>query len=240
MLFRSDADDLIGGRRPKKRLKPLFTQQAAPAQSQTPAAAMPSQPQAGMAAAVANASSGVRPNPLPQTKTEKKIPVFKKGTLGISLHNHRAQQAAAAQQAAKTQNTASGSSQEMNNANYEDYEVYEKDLNYYWRDFAARLPKEEKANSSRMMNMTPKLLDATTFEVLVDNEMVEKYISPMIPAIQNHLRKELHNRRITMKIRVSEANENVRAYSHVERFQMMSQQNPALLKLKEAFNLELA
>ena len=235
-----DADDLIGGRRPKKRLKPLFTQQAAPAQSQTPAAAMPSQPQAGMAAAVANASSGVRPNPLPQTKTEKKIPVFKKGTLGISLHNHRAQQAAAAQQAAKTQNTASGSSQEMNNANYEDYEVYEKDLNYYWRDFAARLPKEEKANSSRMMNMAPKLLDATTFEVLVDNEMVEKYISPMIPAIQNHLRKELHNRRITMKIRVSEANENVRAYSHVERFQMMSQQNPALLKLKEAFNLELA
>ena len=29
-----------------------------------------------------------------------------------------------------------------------------------------------------------------------------------------------------MTTRVSEANENVRAYSHVERFQMMSKKNP--------------
>ena len=35
-------------------------------------------------------------------------------------------------------------------------------------------------------------------------------------------------------------NENIRAYSHVERFQMMSQKNPKLLKLKEALGLELS
>jgi DNA polymerase-3 subunit gamma/tau len=43
-----------------------------------------------------------------------------------------------------------------------------------------------------------------------------------------------------MTTRVSEANENVRAYSHVERFQMMSKKNPSLLKLKEALGLELS
>ena len=33
-----------------------------------------------------------------------------------------------------------------------------------------------------------------------------------------------------MTVRVSAADENIRAYSHVERFQMMSKKNPNLLK----------
>ena len=123
---------------------------------------------------------------------------------------------------------------------YEDYTVYEKDLTYYWRDFAQKLPKEEKANAARMMNITPKLLDATTFEVGVDNDMVEKYMNGLIPDIQNFLRENLHNRKITMKVRVLEAKEVVRAYSHVERFQLMSKKNPKLMKLKDVFGLELS
>ena len=43
-----------------------------------------------------------------------------------------------------------------------------------------------------------------------------------------------------MKVRVFEAKEVVRAYSHVERFQLMSKKNPKLLKLKEVFGLELS
>lgn len=43
-----------------------------------------------------------------------------------------------------------------------------------------------------------------------------------------------------MQVRVSAPNEIVRAYSHVERFQMMSQKNPSLLKLKEELGLELS
>ena len=41
-----------------------------------------------------------------------------------------------------------------------------------------------------------------------------------------------------MTVRVSAPTENIRAYSHVERFQMMSKKNPNLLKLKEALGLE--
>ena len=125
-------------------------------------------------------------------------------------------------------------------ATYEDYIFNEKDLDYYWREFAAALPKEEKANSARMMNMHPHLLNDTTFEVTVDNDMVEKYMMQLIPSVQNHLRERLHNRKITMTVRVSAPTENIRAYSHVERFQMMSKKNPNLLKLKEALGLELS
>lgn len=43
-----------------------------------------------------------------------------------------------------------------------------------------------------------------------------------------------------MTLRVSEAGENLRPYSQVECFQMMSKKNPELLRMKEAFGLELA
>ena len=216
-----DADDLIGGRSPRKRLKPLFTQQ--------PVITSPSQPQqpAGEVAA--------RKNPLPEIKIEKrKIPVMKLGT-GISIRNYQTPEEK--KTAVTPKNTETVSQQ----SDYEDYMFNEKDLNYYWREFAQqKLPIEEKANAARMMNMSPKLLDDTTFEVGVDNGMVEKYMNQLLPAIQAHLRESLHNRKITMKVRVFEAKEVVRAYSPVERFQLMSKKNPKLMKLKEVFGLELS
>ncbi len=75
--------------------------------------------------------------------------------------------------------------------------------------------------------------------MVVDNEIVARDMNSMIPAIQNYLRTQLRNSKITMAVRVSEEQEVVRAYSRVERFQMMAQKNPELIKLKEAFGLEL-
>ena len=216
-----DADDLIGGRSPRKRLKPLFTQ---PIVISTPT---PAQPQIGEAA-------GKR-SPLPELKTEKrKIPLMKLGT-GISIRNYQKQEEK--KQAATPTNREETVYQE----DYKDHIFTEDNIRYYWREFAQqKLPIEEKANAARMMNMSPKLLDDTTFEVGVDNGMVEKYMNQLLPAIQNHLRERLHNRKITMKIRVFEAEEVIRAYSPVERFQLMIKKNPKLMKLKEVFGLELS
>ena len=216
-----DADDLIGGRSPRKRLKPLFTQQ--------PVITSPSQPQQPIGEVAA------RKNPLPEIKIEKrKIPVMKLGT-GISIRNYQTPEEK------KTADTPKNTETVSQQSDYEDYMFNEKDLNYYWREFAQqKLPIEEKANAARMMNMSPKLLDDTTFEVGVDNGMVEKYMNQLLPAIQAHLRESLHNRKITMKVRVFEAKEVVRAYSPVERFQLMSKKNPKLMKLKEVFGLELS
>ena len=216
-----DADDLIGGRSPRKRLKPLFTQ---PIVISTPT---PAQPQVGEAA-------GKR-SPLPELKTEKrKIPLMKLGT-GISIRNYQKQEEK--KQAATPTNREETVYQE----DYKDHIFTEDNIRYYWREFAQqKLPIEEKANAARMMNMSPKLLDDTTFEVGVDNGMVEKYMNQLLPAIQNHLRERLHNRKITMKIRVFESEEVIRAYSPVERFQLMIKKNPKLMKLKEVFGLELS
>lgn len=169
------------------------------------------------------------------TGTEKKVPIMKAGNLGISIRHTPTTNTVNEAQIPYTKTTYS---QEKN---YEDYIFNEKDLEYYWREFATRLPKEEAANAGRMMNLQPHLLsDQKTFEVVVDNELAQKYMQQLAPQIEAHLQQQLHNRQIKMTTRVSEANENIRAYSHIERFQMMGKKRPELIKLKEVFGLELS
>ena len=229
-----DADDLVGGRSPKRRLKPLFKQQTVQqATVQQPAS------QTNVAAASSSTignNTGERKSPLPEVKIEKKIPTMKAGAIGMSMRN-----ASQLRQESKQESQAKPQQVATNPATYEDYVVYEKDLNYYWRDFANnKLDKEDKANAARMMNITPKLLKGCEFEIIVDNEIVEKYMLQLQTDIQDYLRDKLHNRKITMIVRVSAPNEVVKAYSQTDKFKLMSQRNPKLLKLKEVFGLELS
>ena len=229
-----DADDLIGGRSPKRRLKPLFKQQVA---NNT---ATQNQSQTGVVAAQTQATAnggymGNRKSPLPEIKEEKRIPIIKAGTIGMSMRRQPVSNAVTN----KPTNLSTSTTNSLQ-TDYEDYVVYEKDLIYYWRDFASKLPKEESANAARMMNISPKLLNDTNFEIGVDNEMVAKYMTQLMPSIQKHLRESLHNRKITMTIRTLEVNEIVRAYSQVERFKLMNEKNPKLQKLKELLGLELS
>lgn len=263
----AEAEEPGQGRSPKQTLSPVFNQ--ATAQAAQPATPKPqpaagnyaAQPAGNYASTLQQPNASYRPaepvqpatsapspqasapgagpmhaNPLPKTSAEKKIPVMKAGSMGISIRRSQAPQTEKAAPAAQA--TAAIPQAD---ANWEDYIFNEKDLNYYWREFAARLPKEEAANAGRMMNMQPQLLkDGVTFEVAVDNDIVQKYMQQLAPHIETHLRTQLHNRKIRMTVRVSAPNENIRAYSHVERFQMMIQKNPKLLKLKEALGLELS
>ena len=122
----------------------------------------------------------------------------------------------------------------------EDYIFNEKDLRYYWLEFANLLPVENAANAGRMKTMAPHLINDTTFEIVVDNEFVEKNMTDMIPQIQEHLRKQLHNSKITMTVRISKPQEVIKAYNKVEQYQMMSKKNPILKRLCEELDLELS
>ncbi len=230
-----DADDGSGGRGPEQpTIKPVFTPQpatkASSAAATSPAGAK--KPAGKATAPVAgNTPTAVHVNPLPPETEKKKIPVIKAGSLGISIHHPSKESSSPALRPAAPV---------LPDAAYEDRPVDEKALDYYWRAFAGALPAEEKANAGRMLNVHPRLLDAATFEVAVDNDMAEKYLMRLVPAIEAYLREQLHNRQVAMKIRISEPAENVRAYSPRERFQMMSQKNPNLLKLQQTFGLELS
>ena len=240
----AEEDDGANGRSPKQAIKPIFTQPAAAQQPQA-TAAMPQQtvqpavqtnstPQP----AATQHSNATTPHVTPaavlmaQGREEKKIPVMKMSGLGISIKRPHIEEE---QRNPSSNPTAAHQAAQPE----EDYIFNERDLNYYWQEYAGRMPKEQVAIAKRMQNMRITLINDTTFEAVVDNEIVAKEFTGMIPTLQNYLRTRLKNRKVTMTVRISAPTEKVRAYGRVEKFQMMAQKNSALLQLKEEFGLEL-
>ena len=219
--------------------KPLFNRQqpatAAPAAQQTTAVS-PQSPIAPAPSAVApppQDTPAVHASPLPRESATSAIPTLKAGSLDISIR--KAQTRPTAPREEPTQTPVAATPPPSAKA---DKPVDDEELFFYWRDFAVHLPKEQTANSARMMNMRPALLpDGTTFEIVVDNEIVMTYMQELKPRILNYLRHEMGNSRIDMSIRVN-TNPVARAYSQRERFQLMCQKNPALLKLQQVFGLQ--
>ena len=256
-------DDGSGGRSPKKTIKPVFTQPAAAQQSQVasatsaqqnpvhsspsstptqgagyttvarqpqmPAATQPASPSSTNVAVSSTPSQGAR---VPVREEQRKVPVMKMSSLGVSIKNP--------QRGQEIQNTAATAAPKVQMQPEEDLMFNDRDLNYYWQEYAALLPKEQDALMKRMQMLRPALFkNSTTFEVVVDNEMAAKDFTALIPELQEYLRSRLRNSQVVMKVRVSEVAETIRPVGRVEKFQMMAQKNQALMQLKEEFGLEL-
>lgn len=242
-LMTDDADASCG-RSPKKILKPLFKQQAANSVSQqTQAVGMPMSQTVASAASVASNSQVSQQIPVGTPFVHKdasqktvKVPTLKKGGGAFSVSIRQTQQVSPE----KTVFPVQTASTEQRVEAQVDYPVSEDNVRYSWLEFANQLPIEENAMAGRMKNMRPKLLDDTTFEVVVENELVGKSMQAMSMRIVSHMRTQLHNSKIAMTVRVMEESDvKHRAYGRVEQFKLMSQKNPVLLKLKETFGLEL-
>ena len=257
----TEGDDVSGGRGPTKTIKPIFTQPAAAQQPQVASATQVQQaslhtspssvttqavngttarhPQASAAVQPgASASSGAASSApsqgagvAPTVKEERKIPVMKMSSLGVSIKNPQRDQT--------TQNTVTTHVPRVQQP--EEYFIFnDRDLNYYWQEYAGQLPKEQDALTKRMQMLRPVLLNnSTTFEVVVDNEFAAKDFTALIPELQSYLRGRLKNSKVVMTVRVSEATETIRPVGRVEKFQMMAQKNQALMQLKDEFGLEL-
>ena len=257
----TEGDDVSGGRGPKKTIKPVFTQPAAAQQpqvasatqvQQAPVHSSPSsvttQAANGTTAQHPQASAAVQPGApaspgaassapsqgagVAQTaKEERKIPVMKMSSLGVSIKNPQRDQV--------SQNATTIYVPKVQQPE-EDFMFNDRDLNYYWQEYAGQLPKEQDALAKRMQMLRPALLNnSTTFEVVVDNEFAAKDFTALIPELQDYLRGRLKNSKVMMTVRVSEATETVRPVRRVEKFQMMAQKNQALMQLKDEFGLEL-
>ena len=257
----TEGDDVSGGRGPKKTIKPVFTQPAAAQQpqvasatqvQQAPVHSSPSsvttQAANGTTAQHPQASAAVQPGApaspgaassapsqgagVAQTaKEERKIPVMKMSSLGVSIKNPQRDQV--------SQNATTTYVPKVQQPE-EDFMFNDRDLNYYWQEYAGQLPKEQDALAKRMQMLRPALLNnSTTFEVVVDNEFAAKDFTALSPELQDYLRGRLKNSKVMMTVRVSEATETVRPVGRVEKFQMMAQKNQALMQLKDEFGLEL-
>lgn len=247
-------DEEAHGRGPKQILKPVFhspsgaqqpqvinhttaaapqvaTQQVATQQVVAPQVVQPSMPSSSF-------GSTPPPNAMPnailmaQSKPEKKVPLMKSSSIGLSIkqlqNGDQEKKTASAEQAIHAQQTAVQENQLFG----------ENDLNYYWREYASQLPLEQRAVAMRMQNIKVEKLDDVACGIVVDNELTAKDFTTALPDIQSYLRNRLKNSKLTITVRISEANEIIRPFGKVEKFQMMAQKNNDLMTLKEEFGLE--
>lgn len=248
-------EDAGCGRRPTRRLKPIFQTASipqpavqAPQPSREPRAAYqpttaqqvdtnPSQVSEQSRAAQASASLMQQ---LGNTATGH-TPSRGARTLSISAlrtqyHNHAQPGTNTVQSVTQTTNPPHGSSPACSRL---EYPFTVDQLTYYWYSFAQNLPKEQTAMAGRMKSMKPQISENWLIEVEVENEMVEQYMHELQIPLINYLRTNLRNDAITLKFHIT-ANNVTRAFSRTEQFKEMLEECTALATLKEKLNLELA
>lgn len=242
-------DEEAHGRGPKQILKPVFHSPSGAQQPQVINHTTAAAPQVATQQVVApqvvqpsmpSSSFGSTPPPtampnailMAQSKPEKKVPLMKSSSIGLSIkqlqNGDQEKRTASAEQAIHAQQTAVQENQLFG----------ENDLNYYWREYASQLPLEQRAVAMRMQNIKVEKLDDVACGIVVDNELTAKDFTTALPDIQSYLRNRLKNSKLTITVRISEANEIIRPFGKVEKFQMMAQKNNDLMTLKEEFGLE--
>ena len=125
----------------------------------------------------------------------------------------------------------------------EDMPFTQEDLEFQWLSMCNRMPehRQELAGiATRMKNMNPVITQLPQVEVTVDNALIKQEMEIIQKSIVKTLQIYLRNNQITLSILVSDKPQQTKILSRREQFELMSKENPAVEKLRQEFNLELA
>jgi DNA polymerase-3 subunit gamma/tau len=111
-----------------------------------------------------------------------------------------------------------------------------EDLIRCWDAYAETIEKEIHLKNT-MLSCKPLLLENAHFEVRVHNPMQEEELIGHSLQLLKTLREQLSNSKIQMHIRIDDSGEKKRAYTDIEKYELLCQINPLLSKLKDEFDL---
>jgi DNA polymerase-3 subunit gamma/tau len=108
-----------------------------------------------------------------------------------------------------------------------------------WSDFAAQLKADGKKNVLTVFTSNPpKLISGDSYEIIVENKVQENLFRDERPNLLNYLRVKLRNFNVEVNSRIDEKAVVRRPYTSIEKFQHMAAKNPAMMELKNKFNLD--
>ena len=231
-------DEGAGSGRKPRRLKSLFKhlmqqpqpKQAAPqVAAAEPVVSTPIQP---------SPSSPDSPTiqPTPTTSYNPTIRPQLKAKVGFSWNNLR-------QQGNKKLNIIPGTldSNDPNAVSKSEEQAFsQQDLELQWMSMCNRMPQKFSGIATRMKNMNPVITDFPAVELVVENQLAMDQIEEIKGSIISTLKLYLHNKAITLNLRVAEHQEQMRILSRREQYEEMEKKNPSIAKLREILNLELA
>ncbi len=234
-LTQPDDADVPGAGRSPKRLKSLFRKLLNNVQQQKAS-------QQGAAAERNVQPTTPQPSPVtthsePSAKADESSsvavggvsPRLKLDSLGITFKQLRQDE-----QQVQQQSEPEITNKEENNA------FTEENLLEAWIGMCNRMPGKMKAMAQRMKNMQPHIIGENQIELVVDNEILLGQISEIKGRIRATLAKDLHNGQIQLAIRQAAVEEIKPILSKREVFDTIRRDNPALEKLRQLLDLQLA
>ena len=232
-ITQPDDDTASAGRRPR-RLKSLFKnlirqsqpKKAAPQVAAAKTSASSDSP--GNSNITSQASTANKPTAPSKTSTPTKL-----GGLGFSWSNLRGK--ARPSKMNTIPGTVSTTMEQQTDAPFS-----QEGLELQWMSMCNRMPQQYSGIATRMKNMNPIITDFPTVEVVVDNALIKQEMEDFKGRIVKTLQNALHNQALTLDIRIAEQQERVTILTRREQFELMSKENPAVDKLRQAFDLELA
>ena len=226
-------DDASAGPRPR-RLKTLFKnliRQSKP-QNATPQVVAAKPVVSAKPNAISKPAHPEAPNPQPKPSAPAS-PAMKIGGIGFSWNNLRNQGKPSKMKIIP--GSVSAAVEQQTDAVFS-----QEDLELQWMAMCNRMPKELYGIATRMKNMNPVIIELPRIEVTVDNALIKQEMDDFRGRIVNTLKQSLQNAKITLDIRVAEHQDQPKILSRREQFELMSKENPAIEKLRQAFDLELA
>ena len=116
----------------------------------------------------------------------------------------------------------------------------QEDLELQWMAMCNRMPQELSGIATRMKNMNPTITELPQIEVQVDNALIKKEMEDFKGRIVSTLRNGLQNENLSLEIRIAEQKKEIKIMTRREQFEKLTKENPAIEKLRQVFNLELA
>ena len=244
-----EGDDSSSGRSPR-RLKPLFQKAVATAaaslqnnsmQAAKPASTQqgnthsqqPQQPTAGSPTAAPTPSSIAALTGAPGRTPSARKP------LTFSLRTGVKPQDTSSTTTAENSEKRVAGPVTIPQAVVEDLPINEDGLRICWKQFVQTLPQEESAMAGRLTIMRPYINGENIVAIPIDNKIVAQELHSMRSRIEEFLRKQMQNSKISIQIQLEEVNKNHRIVSRIEQYQTMEQRNPSLKRLKELLDLDL-
>ena len=235
-------DDSVGSGRKPRRLKSLFkhlTQSAQPQKAAPQVAA--AERVVSSEASGTGSSSSTSPTSSSSTPNTSGQPAAKRPMLksGISMSFKNVLKKTQPKKMSIIPGTLDGSDP---NARPKDEEqsFTQQDLELQWMLMCNRMPQKLSGIATRMKNMNPVITEFPNVEVAADNQIALEQLEQIKGSIVSTLKLYLHNKSITLSLRLAEHEAQMPILSRREQYELMEKENPSIGKLRELLSLELA
>lgn len=181
-----------------------------------------------------NKNQPTKPNPVvpvAENTTAIKKPIIKTASPAIKDFNTDSKKTATTENTAEQSNN--GPDQPKNNFTIQALETV-------WDKYANDIKAKGKTNlATTLLSRKPLLINETTIEFTVHNKALEESINEDKMNFLGFLRKELNNYSIQLNLVLTTAEDKINLYTATDRYKYLVEKNPNIIKLRQAFDLDL-